>query len=286
MTPRTVPSNIAPKPRMCMRGSPTRNSKGFTLIELLVVIGIILVLIGLFFAGAKLVTAQAKTRDTQTALETCKTMFANYLQATHLSRYPAGLSFGPPVNANTWYNAQEAPLGVITPDNLGLQPAPQQLQTQSGTNSTLFTDTAIVFAAMESLPENQALIANIPASKRITALLPNTALQVTLLLDGWGNPIMFVPGGGLGIYPTVGMTTPSGMIWVDGVNQAIITSTGVWAGTTAPNYKPTAVSSNQPFFVSAGPDGSINNYHPVITSSGATDTSASTDDNVYSFNNQ
>jgi len=123
---------------------PTRNSqpatrnhqRGFTLIELLVVIGIILVLIGLFFAGAKIVTAQAKERDTKTALETCKTMFANYVQATHLARIPGSLTgySGSPWASTTysWSTSQE--LAYTT-------------------TNQIITDTAAIMYAVEALPE-------------------------------------------------------------------------------------------------------------------------------------
>ena len=269
---------------------PTRNSqpatrnhqRGFTLIELLVVIGIILVLIGLFFAGAKIVTAQAKTRDTKTALETCKTMFANYVQATHLSRYPTGLSFGPTFTPpTTWYNAQEpAPSGAFT--------------SPPSTSSQLVLDTAIVMNAMESIPENQTIINNLPQSKIVTVLVqvssgtPPTTVQFNapLILDGWGNPILFVPGGGLGV-------SPNALVWLDGVNAGIVTSVGPITNSSTPytlsNYTPgfsggVAVPiANQPFFFSAGPDGFVNNYHP--SSSNPSDTSSCTDDNIYSFNN-
>jgi prepilin-type N-terminal cleavage/methylation domain-containing protein len=250
-------------------------SPAFTLIELLVVIGIILILMGLFFAGAKIVTAQAKQRDTQTALETCKTMFENYKQATHLTRYPMGISFGPnvvpPVTPpTTWYTAQEYP-------PVGAFSSPPSM------SSTLMQDTAIIMNAIEAIPENQKIITNLPPNKivTVTVLIPtgsgpgttSTQVNVPLILDGWGNPILFVPGGGLGV------NVANGLVWLDGVNVGIMTSVGPITSSSTPYnlgaYPPAAGTplNNQPFFVSAGPDGDFDN------------SSTQTDDNVYSFNN-
>jgi prepilin-type N-terminal cleavage/methylation domain-containing protein len=246
----------------------------FTLIELLVVIGIILILIGLFFAGAKIVTAQAKQRDTQTAMETCRTMFENYKQATHLSRYPIGISFGPnalpTATTTTWYTAQEPP-------PVGAFSSPPSMSSQ------LMQDTAIIMYSIEAIPENQKIITGLPPNKivTVTVIIPTSVgagsqsvtVNIPLLLDGWGNPILFVPGGGLGI------NQPSELVWLDGVNVGIITSVGPITSSSTPynlgGYPPAAGTplNNQPFFVSAGPDGDFDN------------SSTQTDDNVYSFNN-
>jgi type II secretory pathway pseudopilin PulG len=248
------------------------HATAFTLIELLVVIGIILILIGLFFAGAKIVTAQAKQRDTQTALETCKTMFENYKQATHLTRYPTGISFGPnavpTATTTTWYTAQEYP-------PVGAFSSPPSM------SSTLMQDTAIIMYAIEAIPENQKIITNLPPNKIVTVTVtiptptgsatPSITVNVPLILDGWGNPILFVPGGGLGV------NVANGLVWLDGVNVGIITSVGPITSTSTPYnlgaYPPAVPLNNQPFFVSAGPDGDFDN------------SSTQTDDNVYSFNN-
>jgi prepilin-type N-terminal cleavage/methylation domain-containing protein len=245
----------------------------FTLIELLVVIGIILILIGLFFAGAKIVTAQAKERDTKTALETCKTMFENYKQATHLTRYPNAISFGPnalpSATTTTWYTAQEIPpVGSMIPP-----PSP---------SIPIVYDTAIIMYSIEAIPENQKIITNLPLSKIVNVTVtippptgsasPALTVSVPLILDGWGNPILFVPGGGLGVNKT------SELVWLDGVNVGIITSVGPITATSLPYnlsaYPPANTPlNNQPFFVSAGPDGDFDN------------SSSQTDDNIYSFNN-
>jgi prepilin-type N-terminal cleavage/methylation domain-containing protein len=277
---------------------PATSRPAFTMIELLVVIGIILILMGLFFAGAKLVTAQAKERDTKTMLETCKTMFENYRQATHLSRYPPGLFFGPGcVPPTSWYTAQESVMwptgstpswmGTVSPDVLWPPtnpPTPKTLASPPLPSPVppFLLDTAYVFYALESLHENQNIIANLPANKKINVLLPN-GTPVAWPVDAWGDLILFVPGGGLGVYN--GSNT-NGLVWLDGATAGIITSAGTITGSSTPynlsTYPPSAPLANQPFFVSAGPDGDVSNAHGNTSS---TPTSDMTDDNIYSFQN-
>jgi type II secretory pathway pseudopilin PulG len=250
------------------------------MIELLVVLGIILILVGLFFAGAKVVTGQAKERDTKNMLEACKSMFENYRQATKLSRYPTGISFGPAgtVTTNTtWYTAQEPAIGAASSDALGLM----NDAGMPASPSQILSDSVLIYSAIESLPQNQTIITNLPANKKINIRLTATS-NVAIPLDGWGNPILFVPGGGLGT------NSPLALVWIDGTtNAGIVTSTQIITPLTNPTpatYNPTGtVSSNQPFFVSAGPDGDLSNAHGWTSTSGAPVNSTMTDDNLYSF---
>jgi len=284
---------------------PATSRPAFTMIELLVVIGIILILMGLFFAGAKLVTAQAKERDTKTMLETCKTMFENYRQATHLSRPPpagpVASSPSSPLNVSTtnawgtittaqfWSAGEEAAPGLLSSD--------PSAYTNPSNLPEAVANTAYVMYALESIPENKTIINNLPISKIINVYIqigPSGAFQtvaVPLIRDAWGNPILFVPGGGLGATPggSTNQISP-GVVWLDGANCGIITSNGVinssslqFATYDAANTTQFPVgSTNQPFFVSAGPDGDVSNAHGNTSS---TPTSDMTDDNIYSFQN-
>ena len=274
------------------------------MIELLVVIGIILILMGLFFGGAKIVTAQAKARDTKTMLETAKTMFANYKQATDLSvNVPGNLSpaqsnaNGPastiaikgaslylnllPGSVGTssmsyvqaaslvWSEGQEpAFAGSLAPDAVGV------------TNSThtfaslpqIVQNTEVIMQAMLTIPENQTIITNLPASK----IVKDSVTGVTLLLDGWGNIICFCPGGGLtGVYVDPVDANP-----VD--STQVITSEGVQPyGYPAGGFTAGTPVANEPFFLSAGPDGDPSNAH---NASGNYDSTLNqSDDNIYSF---
>jgi type II secretory pathway pseudopilin PulG len=249
------------------------------MVELLVVLGIILILIGLFFAGAKVVTGQAKARDTKSMLETAKTMFANYQQQDNLAMFTntANNYTGPkgalPVTMSNftsgnssliWSEGLEQAPGSVTLDAL------QLTNSGHGTLPPAIANTEAMMHAMLTIHENQTIINNLPSSK----VVKDAVSGIPLLLDGYGNPIIFVFGGGL-----------TG-VWVDpsyGQTEVITTER------VQPNgYDPTSTKyvaagqsiSNRPFFASAGPDGDMSNAHGY---SSGTPTSDMTDDNVYSF---
>jgi prepilin-type N-terminal cleavage/methylation domain-containing protein len=282
---------ISPPPNpMAPPWGPNRSRRGFTLIELLVVIGIILILMGLFYAGLKIVTAQAKERDTKTMLETCKTMFENYRSATHLSRPPTAGSGGT-MDINT-SNAS----GRVNNANfwtLGQESAPAVLSTDANAYSTAINvagmpealiNTALVMYSLKSVPENATILNNIPAGKtlnvsialKVTGRGVGNLFTVPILLDGWGNPILFVPGGGMtGVWVNPAGTSPVGQ-------YQTVTSNGIQSNT----YDPASAaliavpSGNQPFFVSAGPDSDFSNAHSNATYNAS---ASMTDDNIYSF---
>jgi type II secretory pathway pseudopilin PulG len=245
---------------------PPRRREGFTVIELILVMGILLFLMAMFFVGLNYVTATAQKRDTASILETAKSMFSEYQQATHLSRIPAGTwqgtaapaTYSGTIPTSPWSWTFTETLPVPPPWAIG-QITPSLQSSNAWTNSTLGVDTAAVMYAMEQIPSNQAIITNLPASKKLTVSGVNvygtTLSSVTFLLDSWGNPILFVPSGGLANVRFGGQTS---------------TVTGQSAvGTTAVNGSAITITSpdSRPFFVSAGPDGDVSQG----------------DDNVYSF---
>ena len=77
--------------------------------------------------------------------------------------------------------------------------------------------------------------------------------EAPVLLDGWGNPIIYVPPGGI-VVQLKGQPTMS-----------LVRSTGTTSFT--PGSSPPLKSGDRPFWASAGPDGNFDNG----------------DDNVYSF---
>ncbi len=312
MNQQTPAISIPSKPPASPLGSP-RRAKAFTLIEILVVIGIILVLIGLFFVGGKVITGQAKERDTRTTLDICKTLFENYRTATHLTRPPpagsggtmaittANISANGPGNSITtsrfWTVGQE-----VAPGTLSNDPNDYNTPMKVSAMPQALINTALVMYALKSLPENAAILNNIPAGKTLNvsiALLStgrgvSNIFTVPLLLDGWGNPILFVPGGGLGL-ATASVVAPAlpptGVVWMDTTTYGIVTSAGVVTNVStatpplvsydAANPPSGTMMTNQPFFVSAGPDGSFNNF--VNSTNAATNTQTQSDDNIYSF---
>jgi type II secretory pathway pseudopilin PulG len=294
------------------------------MIELLVVIGIILVLIGLFFAGAKIVTGQAKERDTRNMLEICKTMFENYRQATKLSRVMSTYTtVSPPATTTGPINLQVSNTGsvfttpVATPQywSLGQVSAPgiEPVNTYPGTSITpdaihlndsnysnrpaslpyprlpiAVADTELLMQAMLTIPENQTIFNNIPSNK----VMKDAVTGIPLILDGWGNPILFCPAGGLaGVFNEPGD---------HGYYTVVVTSSAIQAYSWDPTSLPPGTPlSNQPFFFSAGPDGDPANAHgqpykvtpappgganlPTPPASNPNQYQDMSDDNIYSF---
>jgi type II secretory pathway pseudopilin PulG len=111
-----------------------------------------------------------------------------------------------------------------------------------------------------SLPTAAKAISSLPSTAVTNGTYPaygTTTASAPVVLDGWGNPILFVPSGGLG-------------------NVYLKTSTSNWlqvtntSGATTLTNAPIVSPDGRPFFVSAGPDGDF----------------LKGDDNVYSFEAQ
>lgn len=83
---------------------------------------------------------------------------------------------------------------------------------------------------------------------------------IPVLLDGWGNPIIFVPGGTLGLPKGGNSLNADGTMPVGKGGMASGTGMGaLWTQASSPN--------GRPFFASAGPDGDF----------------SKADDNLYSY---
>ena len=122
--------------------------------------------------------------------------------------------------------------------------------------------TALVMTLLRSVPANAKMLAGLPSNSFLTPV-PTTlppGVSAQLPVDGWGNPMIFVPGGGITVFVTGSNGTP----------QPILK--------TSPDGKG--------FWVSGGPDGFIGGYFDKDNS--GTPTAGDTpygDDNVYSFEN-
>jgi len=315
--------------------------KGFTVIELLIVIGIITLLATFLFYAYNHIVTDTRARDTKTAMQTCEALLSNYQQSTNFARplpilyavTPAGTNVNPfgAVTGNT--NGASVP----TPGNAAANAMTSTFWTGGYTGSgepastvvsgdTLrggkgFTqqviDTVCVMYCLQSIPENAVILNNVPTQKKISVqvnLVPTpgsnvSPVNVTLLLDGWNNPILFVPSDGLysvmtSADPTYNAATPYSL-----GNQVVypisappqpyftytcINTTGV-SGTAPTNPPPNTInmpdtnwgglcdpSQLRPFWVSGGPDGDISNTRGDPTGSA---TGTHDDDNIYSFNN-
>jgi prepilin-type N-terminal cleavage/methylation domain-containing protein len=219
-----------------------RSRRGFTLIELLAVIAIIAILIGIVFVGMKSVTGTANAKSTQTTLNNLQSM----LSALDVN------SRGSLAALDTAYGTSN-PLVLPTPDaNVTIPMDPTATGGHRYDDFVCLTST-IAMAKILTLPENRAALGKISTKMLVpkTTGVPLTTTPSNILLDAWGNPIIYVPSGGL---QGVTLQSQSGKVYR-------VQSNGV-TETTA-----TAKTNARPFFASAGPDGDFSKG----------------DDNIYSF---
>ena len=247
------------------------------MLELLVVIGVILILISMMFIGLKYVSNQGRTKDTKQAMEIARSLMANYENATQLRAPPTGVynspsGFVPPYSGATFtgtFWTYQFPLqqGTVTTNyqstyNVIVGDTGQGLA-DAGDNS-LVERTMIAMQLFMSIPDNAALVNNLPQGKKVMVTFSPTTLvsgatnvTVPILLDGWGNPIYIVPSGGVAnVLFNSEPLTPS-PTW------HVVSSSGAHLSPYTQN------ASDRPFFMSGGPDDDVSRG----------------DDNLYSFEN-
>ena len=148
----------------------------------------------------------------------------------------------------------------------------------SGSQHNAIYNTAEVMALLMRLQGVSQTVAKLPPKKLLSFSDPTSGsapmafntngvpMAAPILLDGWGNPLIFVPAGGL-----VTMVTGP-----NGPEHVLVRSSGIIVldGSTYSASKPPPLKDNDhPFWASAGPDGDF--YGTDKTNGG--------DDNLYSF---
>ncbi|HZZ43437.1 MAG TPA: prepilin-type N-terminal cleavage/methylation domain-containing protein [Tepidisphaeraceae bacterium] len=251
--------------------TPRRRHHGFSLIELMIVIAILVVLLGLSFVGYKVLGTHGKTTTTQTTLESCKSLVTEVEVAGGLPQVQANYTSGfPPLVSGV------SPVPIAAPLDTGNNNGNITADAYSSTHTIRYTAPAIVatqnvMRALISNPKNNTILAQLPGErflKKPDGTLPTTGIafntpappgngqpKYPILLDGWGNPIIYVPAAGMS-----GVT-------VAGLTNRIVTSGGILATNYGAGQSFPAGATG--FWASAGPDGDF----------------TTGDDNVYSFEN-
>jgi prepilin-type N-terminal cleavage/methylation domain-containing protein len=130
---------------------------------------------------------------------------------------------------------------------------------------TAVQNTLDVSYVLVRIPENLTIAQGVQSKRIMEPILPTSGGTVTpnpitqgvILLDGWGNPIIFVPRGGL----HVNIKDPS----TGNLVTYVVRSTGSYPVTGSQD--PPMTGNERPFFASAGQDGDFTQG----------------EDNVYSF---
>ena len=262
-----------------MRQTHPHYRRGFTLVELLVVIGVILLLLTIAVLGYRHLDAAAAHRETVAELKACQAMLIEYENSASL-RGIEGTWTGAPIPAPPAPIYADNPAATPPKASIALADVAGDMTDASGTGTARFSAKAVtktkqIMAILLRIPKNRTLVGQLPP-KRLMQPPPNAsaAQQYTMdagviVLDGWNNPIIFVPAGGLQVNI------------LDPVSKAevtyVIRSTGRFPLTDIKSHPMTG--QERPFFASAGQDG----WFAYNNTGGATTPPDYGSDNIYSF---
>jgi prepilin-type N-terminal cleavage/methylation domain-containing protein len=278
------------------KSSMRRARRGFTLLEMLGVIGIMLILVSLAVIAFETLDRSASGKQTRATLDDCTAMLNEYEneagagalgnlgtggpEPTGGFPYPGGAYAV--AGGELGYN-NSTPYIEVTSMVYSTVPAAANpttvLSGGYGRYGAAVQYTWYVMANLMRIPKVKDMVQKLPTSRVLTATNTTTGTTVpytptgatagagVVLLDGWGNPIIFVPSGGINVWKK-GQSTPT-----------LIQSRDL-----------------RPFFASAGPDGDFGaDNNATVANPTTTDSWSSTsmgvtrtpmgDDNIYSFEN-
>jgi prepilin-type N-terminal cleavage/methylation domain-containing protein len=249
--------------------------RGFSLLEILVVIGIILLLVGI--AVITFGALNPSGRATKVTLANLQGMLGAYEAQAGLREQPTDFYSN---------NQRRDPRQTVTPPNLppDFWKDPLEIPTAAGSGNVASTPGRYQFDGVANAQRAYAFLNRIPSNKQSMSALPakqvlgqvegatrgskllgpsgsTRQLDPPLVLDAWGNPIIFVGAGGL-----IGVKFDAQRSGTTDPPRRRVTSVGILNETDPAIRGP---QSARPFFASAGPDGDF------VTG----------DDNMYSFEN-
>ena len=133
--------------------------------------------------------------------------------------------------------------------------------------ATAVQGTAMVFQNFSRIPRIKSTLEQLPGEAFLQAATgtggpwidPDTQLPMPVILDGWKNPIIYVPSGGLHTVFLDGVVPTWPHPWKDWVPLQGVTDGSQPPGGGHGATRRVRVSSidGRPFFASAGPDGSF-----------------------------
>ena len=142
----------------------------------------------------------------------------------------------------------------------------------------IYNTMGVMFLLLKD-PKNRAVVSGMPSKRILETWAPFQAgdapqkpftIDAAVLLDGWGNPIIYVPRGGMHVMMD---PTKSGTL-----TPYLVRSSGTYSDA---GVVPPVGPNDHPFFASAGPDGYFVDYNPIPANQKDRST-----DNMYSFQQQ
>lgn len=291
------------------KNSPARcpRAVAFTLVELLITISIIAILVGLVTYGFTKIQASSRVKQTRVVLDNCKAMLAEYEKAAGTKALASGSITAPGdvkqeqglarfYDAPTATRAVFARLAAIPANKSVLSRMDESLLLRWDWGATPPPTTAWAAGTnyvggqrvshVEAGPVTNYYIALSDHTSSVDSEPPaspwtrDVGSAQIILADAWGNPIIYVPAGGL-----IGVKMkgePSSYL-------SRITSAGAFNDANSDgdllDVGETAPSLARAFFASAGPDGIFGRAAGPDGITGNADDLFGGDDNVYSFEN-
>jgi prepilin-type N-terminal cleavage/methylation domain-containing protein len=286
---KSLPQAAREKPRRGLRRS------GFTLIEMMTAVGIILLLVAMSIYGFRHLNRSAKDNSTKTALAMLQALTTEMEASTALSTGKQKglqlLALGPscsvvpyqdPTIKVIWTTTTSPPPSSVFDAALDATAEAGDVgpdiaaSGKGGRYGDAVIATSIVMGRLMTLPAARAAIEKLPDDRFLKDTTgkvfraPPNSLGVSsatsggpVLLDGYGNPIIFVPAAGLKNVDRGGSVGTT-------LDQAADPSTKI------PYRGPVRGRDDKPFWASAGADGKFTGpATPVKLIEG--------DDNLYSF---
>jgi prepilin-type N-terminal cleavage/methylation domain-containing protein len=234
--------------------------RGFTLIEMMFTVVILALLVALLTGAYKYVNRSARAHSTRLTLNNLQAMYAATEADAGANMPNIVAQIYPPANSST--PATVAAPQDVSRDSWDASPLSSDRYcgisiygSGTGTSNAVYL-TQQLMAVLRRTPSNQSAVTQLPADQflRNPVVMGNTPLDPPVILDGWGNPIIFVPSGGL---------------------------TGVWRSSST-TVVTIVAPDNRPFWASAGPNGKFTGSPSAVHTTSST---FEGDDNVYSFEN-
>jgi type II secretory pathway pseudopilin PulG len=261
---------------------------------MLIVISILLVLMGIGILAFSHLDHAASGRTTRANLQLAQGFLDEYAAGPGMSKfglsndsrfasafpYPAGY-YGPKNSptAIDFTDASAGAGGVVTSTSIDRNPMPRETvpgpplknsyffpPTSATAKRNAVYNTAVVSMTLMQVPAVNRNVSNLPAQfmltddsgAPITLNYAGNSFPAPVMLDGWKNPIIFAPAGGIVVYLTLGGK-------VQDAKTALVRSSGIIYPFTG--VLPPLRDNDHPFWASAGLDGDF----------------SVGDDNVYSF---